>query len=234
MQRELCHVVARARHVADLEFAPLEFHDDPGEGAPRLQELVDAVPADTYSAILVGFGLCEKLLVGLTARHTQLVVPRGHDCLTFFLGSKERYTQVFFDDPRTYYYTAGWLEKDERNGDGQVTQRLGGLTVPSYEHYVRKYGEETAQALMEIMESWKQQYHRALYIAFDFLDHLPLREKVKRICDENQWEFAETPGDLGLFERWLDGQWDDQDFLIVPPGRSVAATIDERVIALGD
>jgi hypothetical protein len=195
---------------------------------------VDAVPARTYEAILVGFGLCEKILIGLTARHTPLVIPRGHDCLTFFLGSKERYSQVFFEDPRTYYYTAGWVEKNELSGDGLMTQRGSSGWMPSYEYYLAKYGEETAKALMEVMEGWKQEYHRALYIALDFVDHLPFRDQVRAICAKNQWDYAETPGDLGLLERWLDGRWDDEDFLVVPPGRQVVATVNEGVIGLAE
>jgi len=233
LQREVCHVAAKAQHMLDVDFAPIEYHEDPAKGAPQLQALVDAVPAGTYDAILIGFGLCEKMLLGLTARHTPLVVPRAHDCLTLFLGSKERYAQVFFDDPRTYYYTAGWIEKNEQTGgDGLVAQRGGSVAGPGYAYYLEKYGEETAKALMEVMEGWKQQYHRALYIALDFVDHLPFRDKVRDLCRRSGWEYAETPGDLGLLERWLDGQWSDGDFLIVPPGRRVAATVSDAIIGL--
>jgi len=234
LQRELCHVAARAPHMIDLEFAPLDFHDDPEKGAPRLQQMVDAVPPEACDAVLVGFGLCEKMLGGLAARHTPLVIPRGHDCLTFFLGSKERYSKVFFGDPRTYYYTSGWVEKNELTGDGLVSQSGGSEAMPTYQHYVEKYGEEAAKALMEMMEGWKEQYHRALYIAFPFLDALPFRDKVHGICDENGWNYAEVEGDLGLFERWLAGQWDAEDFLVVPPGRRVASTLNDAIIGLAD
>jgi len=231
--REICHAAARCPNWLDLEFLDYDLHDDPTKGAPRLQEAVDAVPEGDYDAILVGFGLCEKLLLGLAARHTQLVVPRAHDCLTFFLGSKERYAEVFFDDPRTYYYTAGWVEKNDSSPAGLVTQGGNGQ-APTYGHYVEKYGEDTARALMEMMEGWKQQYHRGLYIAFDFADGLPCREKVQAICRDNGWDYAEVPGDLSLLQRWLDGDWDTDAFLTVPPGRRVAATIDERVVTLAE
>ena len=234
LQRELCHLAATASPTLELDFAPLDFHDEPEKGAPRLQHLVDAVPADAYEAILIGFGLCEKMLVGLTARHTQLVIPRAHDCLTFFLGSRARYLKVFFEDPGTYYYTSGWLEKNELNGDGQALQRVGDPAMPGYGHYVAKYGEETARALMETMTRWMKNYHRGLYIAFDFLDHLPLRDKVRRICEHKGWDYAETPGDLGLLQRWLDGRWDPDDFLIVPPGRRVVPTLTDGIIGLDD
>ncbi len=233
LQRPVCHLAARSEHMLDLEFAPLDFHDEPEEGAAQLQQLVDAVPAETYDAVLIGFGLCEKMLGGLTARDTQLVIPRGHDCLTFFLGSRKRYSEVFFADPRTYYYSPGWVEKNELRGDGLVPQR-GADSMPSYEYYAEKYDPETAQALMDVMEGWKEQYHRALYIALDFLDNEPFRTKVQAICRENGWDYAETTADLRLLDRWLNGPWDGEDILVVPPGRTVAATLDDAVVGLAE
>jgi len=230
--REICHVASRSKNTISLEFLPYDLHDDPKTATPKVQERIDAVPEKEFDATLIGFGLCEKILPGLAARTIPLVIPRAHDCMTLFLGSKERYIQIFFDDPRTYYYTGGWVEKNKEGEGDLVTQRsLGGL-VPSYEEYVAKYGEETAKALMEVMEGWKANYHRGLFIGFDFTDHLGWREKVMAICQKNGWEYAEVPGHPGLLQRWVDGEWDEASFLVVPPGRKVAATFDEGIIGV--
>jgi hypothetical protein len=53
---------------------------------------------------------------------------------------------------------------------------------------------------------------------------------VEQICAERHWQFEEMAGDLGLLQRWLDGDWREQDFLVVQPGEQVAASYDERVI----
>lgn len=231
--REICQAAARCPHLLSLEFLPYDLHDEPKKAMPRLQERIDAVPEGEFDAVLVGYGLCEKILTGLAARKTPLVVPRAHDCLTFFLGSRARYSKVFFDDPRTYFYTAGWLEKNDLSGGDLASQRsTTSVLMPDYDDFARKHGEEQAKALLEIMEGWKAQYHRALYIAFDFVDHLGWREKVRSICAKNKWEFAEVPGDLGLLQRWVDGEWPESDFLVVPPGRRIVPTLGEEVIGL--
>ncbi len=87
--REICFAAARSRNLMDLEFLPQGHHDRPCVGRAHVQECIDAVPAGKFDAILIGYGLCSNILVGLTTQHTPLVIPRAHDCITFFLGSKE-------------------------------------------------------------------------------------------------------------------------------------------------
>ena len=97
--RELYYTAARSAHLVDLELLTQGHHDTPATGREAIQDRINAVPADKYDAIVLGYGLCSNILVGLTTRHTRLVIPRAHDCITFFLGSKARYQQCFADHP---------------------------------------------------------------------------------------------------------------------------------------
>jgi hypothetical protein len=173
----------------------------------------------------------------VTAAHTQLVVPRAHDCITFFLGSKERYQECFNAKPGTYYYTSGWLECAKRRGSkGPI---WGGASLPAgantgakgaYDEWVRKYGEDQAKYLLEEMSRWTDSYSHGTLIAFDFVKHLKLREEVQKICQERGWDFDELPGDMRLLHKLIEGEWTDADFLVVPPGQRIIATNDEKVI----
>jgi hypothetical protein len=242
-QREICHLVAECPSLVDLEFLPVGHHDEPKTGHQDLQERVDRLPADKYDAVLVGYGLCNLILEGLKARHTPLVVPRAHDCITFFLGSKERYQEVFTTCPGTYYFTAGWLEFTQRKARqkgglaelAQATQDLGdqastfGLNK-TFAELVAKYGEENARFLLAETSRWAQNYRRGMLITFPFDAPLGGREKVMTICQKRDWQFQELAGDLGLLRRWLAGQWDEKEFLVVPPDRSVHPSNDPRII----
>src|SRR5262249_1758105 len=144
---------------ADLEFLTQGWHDHPAQGRDELQKRIDAVPTGRYDAILVGYGLCGNLINGLRATHTRLVIPRAHDCITFFLGSKERYQRLSEERPGSYYYTSGWLECLQRRGEKasplnmQFLPTRAGLntgTESVYDGWVKKYGEEQAQYLMEV------------------------------------------------------------------------------------
>ena len=237
--RELYHVAAQCRNLIDVELLTQGYHDIPATGRTELQKRIDAVPAGKYDAIVLGYGLCSNILTGLTTAHTPLVMPRAHDCITFFLGSKERYQEFFNAQPGTYYYTSGWLECAKRRGDkGPI---WGGASLPagananlkaSYEQWVQKYGEDQAKYLMEEIGRWTDSYTHGTLIEFDFVRHLKLREEVLKICAERGWEYAETEGDLGLFRKLVEGDWPDADFLIVRPGQKVIATNDDKIIGV--
>lgn len=234
--REICHLAARSPNLHDLEFLTQGHHDLPHRGREEIQKHIDAVRPGKYEAILVGYGLCSSILAGLRATHLPLVVPRAHDCITFFLGSKERYQQCFSERPGTYYYTSGWLECAQRRG--LTAGETGGLlplqgtntTQAAYEQWVAKYGEEKAKYLLEAMGDWTAHYTHGVWIGFDFTQPLHLDAHVKKICADRGWQFEPLAGDLGLLRRWLDGEWAEEDFLVVQPGERIAPSYDDRVI----
>ncbi len=268
--RELCMAAARATNLVELEFLTQGYHDNPDIGLKLIQEKIDAVPEGKYDAILLGYALCNNMLAGMAARHTQLVIPRAHDCITFFMGSKEQYQEYFNECPGTYFYTSGWLEHSQRKSErvppkgydaqgresvssnppagtgnpsesNQSTQTenqqsstpqqsTGYYRHRSYQELVEQYGEDNAKYVMEFMGGWKQNYTHGLFINFDFASHLNHQERVKQICRQSGWEYREIEGDLSLLQRWLDGDWLEDDFLVVKPGQKVYASHDGFII----
>ncbi len=235
--RELYYAAAQSKNMVDLEFLTQGYHDTPNGGRAELQKRIDAVPQGKYDAIVLGYALCSSILTGITTSHTRLVIPRAHDCITFFLGSKERYQRCFADHPGTYYFSSGWLEYARRRGDKGTM--WGGASVPAnanlnfkvaYDVWVQKYGEEQAKYLLEEMGRWTSHYSHGTLIDFDFLKELKLDEQVQRICADKGWQFDQLAGDLRLFEKILAGDWTDADFLVVKPGEKVIATFDENII----
>ena len=237
--REIYFAAARCPNLVDLEFLTQGYHDTPAIGQTEIQKRIDAVPAGKYDAILLGYGLCSNILAGLTTPHTPVVIPRAHDCITLFLGSKEGYQKCFTERPGTYYYTSGWLECAKRRGEKGVT--WGGASLPAsanlnfsgaYKQWVEKYGEDQAKYLLEEMSRWSNAYTHGTLIQFDFASGLKLPEQVKQVCSEKGWEYDQIPGDLRLFEKMLAGDWPESDFLIVRPGQKVTPSFDENVIGV--
>jgi len=113
LYREMSALVADSPHQVDVEFLPMQFHSIGRKRMKnRLAEYLATVDEDSFDAILLGYALCSGGITGLSANKIPLVVPRAHDCITLFLGSRKRYEEYFFANGGTYFATTGWFEQD--------------------------------------------------------------------------------------------------------------------------
>ncbi|MCX7818928.1 MAG: DUF1638 domain-containing protein [Kiritimatiellae bacterium] len=223
--RELCALVASAPHRVDLEFLPKGLHDLPSaDMRARVQAAVDAVPAGRYERILLGFGLCNNGVAGVRARATPLIVPRSHDCIGLFLGSPERYREVFEAMPGTYFLTPGWIERGEPGEELRqqtVLHRLG--LDQSFEELVRQFGEENARYIVETLAGGVAAYHRYLYIRTGCGPDDQFEAEARRRAAERGWALEVCDGDPGWLRQLVFGPWPSDRFLEVPPGAVIRA-----------
>ncbi|MFH1923445.1 MAG: DUF1638 domain-containing protein [Planctomycetota bacterium] len=232
LYREFCWAVARSPNRVDIEFLPKGLHDMGQERmTSHLRETLDRVDEAAYDAVLFGYGLCSNGLVGLTARSVPLVVPRAHDCITLFMGSKERYLDYFQSHPGVYYKTSGWLER------GQNLEQLAGQSIQArsgmgqtYEELAAKYGEDNAKFLYEQLGNMTRNYGQFTYIEMGLEPDGRFERMARQQAEERDWKFEKLEGDVDLIRRLVDGPWDDADFLVVPPGSRVAVRFDDSII----
>jgi len=240
--REACYLAATSPFRIDLEFLQKGLHDlQRADMMTKIQDAVDAVgPDDGYEAIVLGYARCNDGLVGLTARSVPLVIPRAHDCITFFFGSRTEFQDYFNHSPGTYYMTTGWYERNAflkgtysqpAYGIQGVMGKLG--LTESYDEMVEKYGRENAEFILESLGDWRKNYSKLLYLKMGVCDETPLIETSRRQAEEHGWAFEVRDGNLTLLRKLLHGKWDD-DFLIVPPGKRIAARYDESVLGLDE
>jgi Protein of unknown function (DUF1638) len=233
LYRELCALIARSPHQVDLAFLPKGLHDIGASGmATRLQAAVDAADTPGYDALLMGYALCNNGITGLRARTLPLIIPRGHDCMTLFLGSRQRYQQYFNDNPGTYFLTSGWIERGEASGElRQLSiQNKNGMDM-SFEQLVEKYGEENARYLFDELYDTTRHYRQITYIDMGVDPDSRFHEHAEARAGEHGWKFDAVKGNLSLLERLVRAEWNEEDFLVVPPGHEVVTTYDERIIA---
>ncbi|NQU23570.1 MAG: DUF1638 domain-containing protein [Candidatus Nealsonbacteria bacterium] len=232
MYREFCAVIARSTNRLDVEFLPKGLHDLGQAGMfARLQEVLAAVDQSQYDAVAMGYALCSNGLVGLRAGSVPLVVPRAHDCITLFLGSKERYLDYFEAHPGVYYKTSGWIER----GDGldqfgpESTQHLAGMNA-TYEELAAKYGEENAKYLHEQLSNMRHNYEGLTFIEMGIEPDDRFEQQTRKEADEHGWQFEKITGDMSLIHDLVEGNWDAERFLVVPPGSRVAASFDDGIV----
>jgi Protein of unknown function (DUF1638) len=232
--REFCAAVARSPNLVDLEFLTKGLHDmGPEQMLSRLQAAVDSVDASKYEAILLGYGLCNNGLVGLTARTIPVVVPRAHDCITLFLGSKERYLEYFQNHPGTFFQTTGWIERG--GGNGELTQLTLGQkpgTTQSYADLVAKYGEDNARYLWETIGDLVRHYGQLTFIEMGIEPDASFEQRSREQAESRGWKFEKLQGDMNLIQRLVNGSWEESEFLVVPPGKRIAARYEGGIISV--
>jgi hypothetical protein len=224
---------ALSPHMVDVEIIKLGLHSTPDILRAHLQARIDAAAEGPqhYDAVVMAYGLCGKATNGLMARSTALVVPRAHDCITLFLGSRAKYKDQFENKPGTYWYALDYLQ---RNDDPNTTLSLGAAEAgtelnATYAEYVEKYGRDNADYIMSIMGAWQEHYQRAAYIDMQIGDGSEVEQRARDDAQRRGWNFERLQGDSVLIQKLLYGEW-EKDFQVIRPGERLKMTYDEAVI----
>ena len=217
LQREAYLCAARSVNTVDVVLMPQGLHNEPDKLRAEVQQALNVATGpqgEPYDASLLGYGLCSNGVVGLSAA-VPLVVPRAHDCVTLLLGSKERYRQYFDSHDGIYWYSAGWIENSLQPGRDRYEHTL--------RQYEEKYGKDNAQYLMEMEQNWMKAYKWATFVNWDLPSAERHRQYTRDCAAYLGWNFDELQGDPQLMQDFVDGKWDEDRFLVVPPGDKIAA-----------
>ena len=233
--REINYCISQSENMVDARFMKKGLHDIGCEKMSEfLQEEIASIPRNGYDAILLGYALCNNGIVNLRSEHAPLVVPKAHDCITLLMGSKERYKAYMDKHPGTYFRSTGWLERNsaELDDEGKPKSVMTQLGLnKSHEEYVAEYGEENAKYIMEVMGGGLEHYDTLAYIDIEELGGFrELEKEAAREAAEKGWELLEMRGDIGLLKRLIDGKWNEDEFLVLPPGKTIQPSHDGEVI----
>ena len=181
------------------------YHRSPHLLPDLLQEKIEEVK-DYAKQIVLGYGLCSNAIVGIVPPSQGLIVTKAHDCITLFLGSREKYNKLFKQSPGTYYITPGWI-KEEKDPLGMLENE-----------YVPKLGREIAEwgAMEEI-----KHYKDITLIDTRAVDIAPYRDRARENASFFDKEYAEIKGDSRLLQKLLFGPYDKEDFFLLEPGEEI-------------
>lgn len=230
LARPLYHYAAISPHAIDFSFFHRGLHNTPKELHASLQMQVNEVKSPPYDAIIFAYGLCGQALLDLRSETLPMVVPKAHDCITLFLGSRNRYKEEFNKIPGTYWYTQDF---QERVNDSDSYLPLGSyeleITDETRKKYIQKYGEDNADYVLRILGEWQRHYHRAALIDLNLGDISKTEAFVKAQAQKNNWIYEKLEGRLELIKKLLFGEWDD-DFLVIERGKTIKMSFDEEVM----
>ena len=224
LQREAYYCAARSKNVVDVVLMEQGLHDEPDRLRTEVRKALENthdIQKRPYDASLLGYGLCSNGIVGLSAE-IPIVVPRGHDCITLLLGSKDKYKEYFDSHRGIYWYSPGWIESGKQPSEERYDKLL--------EEYKEKYGDDNAQYLMEVEQSWMKEYDWATFIDWGLTDSSEYKNYTKRCAEYLHWNYDELRGSPVLMQKLIDGDWHESEFLVVKPGQKIGEDLTNEGI----
>jgi hypothetical protein len=222
-EREIALWGQGAGHIAETRFFEIGLHDRSDQLRAILQENLDQVDARTdIEAVALAYGLCGLGTAGLRALRHKLVIPRAHDCITLFMGSKEAYAAHQRRCPTCYYYTPGWNKARRVPGP----ERLESLRA----ELAAKFEPDDVEFLLQNeREQWRM---RDTVTCLDLQTENAAAEAdyARKCADWLGWKFEHLPGDAALLRDLLWGNWDAARFQIIEPGAQLAHATDESIM----
>ena len=234
MAREISYALFQSQNTVECVWLEQGLHNTPDLLRQRLQQEIDRIekrqetliPQQQAKAIVLAYGLCSNGVVGLRSNTLPLIVPRCDDCISLFLGSSERYSKIFHSYKGIYWFNKGWIE----NAFVPTPDNYARM----YAQYVEKYGEENAKYLMETETSFIKNYENAFFIKSSIYDDSVEEDMVRQSAEHFGWNFQIEPGELSYFTDLLNGNWDEDRFLVCGPGKIIAADYDGKKVVEGD
>ncbi len=196
----------RTRPHVQVEYLEQSLHRTPQKMPERVKAVVDSV-GDRAERVVLGYGLCSNGIIGVQARRQELIVPRCHDCISFFLGSPEAHRREMDAHPGTYYLTPGW-----------IAERKDPLGIIE-DDYVKRVGREMGEWAMR--EELKN-YTRIALVDTGVGDIEPLRARAQENARFFGMIYEEIEGrSLSYFAKLMDGPYDNTEFLRLKAGEAV-------------
>ena len=222
-EREIALHAREAAHIAETRWFEMGLHDRSNVLRATLQQNLEAVDARTdIEAVVLAYGLCGRGTAGLRPLRHKLVIPRAHDCITIFMGSKEAYAEHQGRCPGCYYYTPGW----NRNRRVPGPERLEVLRA----EFAKKFSSDDVEFLIETERQQWALRDTATYLELGTDDAQAEADYARKCAEWLGWKFEHRRGDAALLRDLLWGNWDDLRFQIVEPGQQLGHALDDSIL----
>ena len=214
-----------APHIVETRYLEVGLHDHPDSLRKSIQSEIDRLDERTdLDAVVLVYALCGRGTSGLRSGRHKLVITRGHDCITVFMGSKEKFACQQSACPDSYYYTPGWMKANRTPGP----ERIESLRA----EFTEKFDPDDVEFLLETEKANWAQHGRAVYLDLGTSGADEKAASAEKAATSLGWKFERIPGDPSMLRDLLEGRWDQCRFQIIPPGEVLDHSPDERIFRL--
>ena len=206
MEAETKDALAATGSDAEVIWMEKGLHNKPENLCVVLQKTIEQAEKDyAPDVILLGYGLCGNAMRGLHADTCRLVLPRIDDCLTMFIGSRERKARLE-NGKGIMFQTADWAD-----GDKSIAEIRNSL----YE----RFDEDEADELWEMMYG---NYDRIGVLDTHCYDLAPVVEKTKKAAEFLGFDHQVYDATTDFLKELLLPPWPEERFIVKEPGEVIS------------
>jgi len=182
------------------------LHTNPDNLRKELQKTIDETE-ERFSPdiILLGYGFCGNAMSGLCAKNSRLVLPRIDDCITMFIGSRKRKTELEGG--------VGTIFQTCCRSDGDDT------LLEQYQGFVEEYGEEDAKDLFDMIYG---NYKRLGVLDTHCFPLEPVVRESRHVAEELGFEHEVFDASNNFIVELLSGKWDTGRFIVKESGEEIS------------
>ena len=206
MEAEVKNALEVTGSDAEVIWMEKGLHNKPENLGSVLQETIRQTEKEKApDVILLGYGFCGNAMAGLRADRCRLVLPRIDDCITLFIGSRERKIQLE-GGVGTMFQTSNWAD-----GDKSLLEMKKRL--------FEDYDEDDAEALWEMMYG---HYGRIGVLDTHCYDLEPVLEKSRAEARALGFEHRVYDATTDYLKELLTGPWSEERFIVKDPGEVIS------------
>jgi len=196
----------------EIEFLEQSLHRTPAKMPAAIQEKINK--AGGFDYIVLGYGACGNGIANVKAGKQPLIIPRAHDCITFFLGSMKAHLAHHEKCPGTYYLNKGWIDEKK--------DPLGVL-----DEYTERYGRKTAEW---VIQTEFKNYKRMVMVTTGTFDPAQYRARAMADAEYVKLAYEEIEGSTKFITKIVRGPWKNDEFLTLKPGEEVTPQVFLEII----
>lgn len=216
-KREIENILDR-EEIKEVIILEQGLHNTPNKMKEVIQEKIDEIESEDYveekyKGIILTYGLCGNGTLGLKTKKLKLIIPKAHDCMTLFLGSKEKYQEAIKQNKAIYWYNHAWID--------QVPMPNKENLEILREEYIEKYGEDNGEYLYEMELDTYKKYAYGFFIKSPINNDIRYENFLIQACKDFGWQYTILEGDLGLLNRILKGEFLEEEVFVFQAGEEV-------------
>lgn len=201
LENELTKAMELCKKDYDIRWIDARLHNVKENLNAALQSILDS--AKDYDRILMATGFCGNAITGLRTSSVPVTIPRVDDCTSLLFNS----SKIRQQHTGSYFLTEGWLK-----GEANIWAE--------YQYSLKKYGERLTAQIFRTMFA---HYSRISLLDTGCYPIAPSLAQAQKIAGAFSLDCEVLPVTIDFLTQLLDGPWDEDRFLTVPPDTVITA-----------